>query len=269
MRNFFNNIKLAFSASARNELANSLIAQDQAADKAQAEIVTKQHTITGANNTAREPMVGHFSTSDVSDLGSDYAKSAIAQLGSWSALARGFSEFCKNPKSDTVDSIIGEFHAWNATLSEGKQMDDEATLLVISRLSQVKPAKGNQQTDEIIARVTKKSVADVQADRVAKAAIKTKQREDHIVAFNSLLHASVIGDAFAEMPAQKAYDKLEQTLIWVASWDSSNPAAQAAELLLIEQDMKMVAKIGKRAAGSTEDFVDGVMCADTLDRMQA
>ena len=269
MRNLFNNLKLAFSASARNALANSLYAEDQAADKAHAAVERKHREITGALNAEREPLVGHFSTTDLHNLSSDYAQSAIAQLGTWSAIARGFTEFVKNPKSEVLDPLLGEFHAWNAALTEDKQMDDEATLLVIARLSQVKPAKGNKDTDAIIARVTKKSVAEVQADRVAKAEIKSKQREEAMLNFNSLLWSSVYGEAFAEMPAQKVYDKLEQTLLWIASWDSSNPAAQAAELLLIEQDMKLVASIAKRSDGATEDFAEGVMTADALTRRMA
>ena len=54
------------------------------------------------------------------------------------------------------------------------------------------------------------------ADRLKKAEKQTKQREDAIISFNSLLWTATQGDGLATMPAQKAIDKLQQTMLWVA-----------------------------------------------------
>lgn len=226
----------------------------------------------------RQVTVGHITTEDLLDFGSKYSRSAVAQLGCWSAIARGFSEFvkaggrasfdAKNPKSDKLDAFCLEFHAWNAVAGEG-EMDENATLETIARLSQVKPAKGDKQTDAIIARVLNKSVEEVKADREAKAAVATKRREEGILAFNTILWSCVYSEGTYTMPAERVLNKLEQTLLWMAGWDTTNPASLAAELLLVEADMQTVKQVAAKSVGACADFEEGVMCADTISRNMA
>lgn len=268
MRSIFQNIKLAFSAKARAELISAASEQDKQADKQEqvrrTTVLDKQHIAT----PDFEPIAGWITTEDLMQFNSGYARDAVASMGMWSAVARGFQEFIKNPESNRLDTLCGEFHAWNAVCtSEQKQMDDEQTLALIAKLSQVKPAKGNNQTDAILARILKKSIDEVQADREAKAKVQTDKREAHIIQFNTLLWSCVFSDNKYQMAAQKALDKLEQTLLWMASWDTTNPASLAAELLLIEADMKTVRTINKKGSGAVVDFEEGVMCSDTLSRM--
>ena len=71
------------------------------------------------------------------------------------------------------------------------------------------------------------------------------------------------------MQAEKVLNKLEQTLLWMAGWDTTNPAALAAELLLVEADIKLIKQIAAKSVGACNDFEDGVMCADTLPRINA
>lgn len=228
---------------------------------------TARHSATGALlDSKHEKLIGHLSTEDLSDFASDYGRNAIINLGTWSAIARGFGEFVRNQKSEKLETILAEFHCWNARASESAQMNDDMTLAVIARLSVVKPKKGNEQTDAIIARITHKSLEEVAEARLKKAEKQTKQREDAILGFNSALWATPQGDGEATMPAQKAFDKLQQTMLWVGEWDAEDERI-AAELLLLESDLKMVSQIAKKEAGAAHDFEDGVMAADTLSRM--
>ena len=270
---------MSFIKTIRNSLASMIAVkadnspaaqqQDRIADRTEMDrrirILDNQHA---ADTTNHEPLLGSVTTEDITNFASKYARNAVAQLGCWSAIARGFTEFVRNPKSDKVDGLCLEFHAWNAAAGDG-EMDDNATLETIAKLSQVKPAKGNKDSDAIIARVLHKSIDEVRADREAKAAVATKKREEQIIAFNTVLWGSVYSEGSYSLSAERVMAKLEQTLLWMAGWDTTNPAALAAELLLIEADIKMVKHIAKQEAGATEDFTDGVMCADTLTRKSA
>ena len=265
MNNILRNIKLAFSAKARNELVNSVIAQDARLDRIQSQkeqvVHSKQYT---AVTETTETFPGFISTDDLSDLNSEYIKNAIASLGAWSAIARAYNEFIKNPKSNTITDLFNEFHAWNAIAV--KQMNEDDVLAVVARLTVVKPAKGSKETDAIIARVRKCTIADVQAKREADAELRTAQREAALENFLSALWQHIFSDKVFQIQAQKVVAKVVQTMEWIANWDSSNPAAQAAELLLAESDLNLIKQIAARDRGNTEDFVDGVMCADILSK---
>lgn len=208
---------------------------------------------------------GHINTEDITDFSSDYVRNAIATLGAWSALAKGYNEFVKDHRSVKVGHFLNEFHAWNAVAPV--QMDEEAVMLTCARLTEVKPAKANAQTDEILARVRKCSVAEVAAKREADAAKKSRQREELLEAFVTSVWAHVFSEHTFSMPAHKVEAKIIQTLEWVASWDSNNPAQQASELLLIEDDLKLCRKIAKEDRENSEEFVEGVLTTDAMMRL--
>ena len=262
MKNLFRNIKLAFSAQARNELINDAIAADAKLDRMQREheTVVRQHQYAEQRFEQDNKVQGSVTPDDLLDFSSEYARNAVANLGSWSALAKGFSAFVRNNKDPKAEQFSHEFHAWNSVAV--KQMDEESVLTTVANLSQVKPATGNKDTDAIIARITKKTVAEVQADREAKAKIATAKREDAIINYTSLVWSCVFGDGQYSMEAQRVLDKLQQTLLWIASWDTTNPAAIAAELLLIERDIELVKGIANKPADET--FTE---CSLTSDGM--
>lgn len=136
----------------------------------------------------QQPMVGDFHVSHLDSLGSNYLKNAIAQLGAWSCLARAFSEYVKVQGKRAADEtklgqLIDELHCWNAAIDSDKQMDEEAILLATDKIAEVKPVKGSPETDAIIARVRKMSVEEVRADREAKAAKQTAERQELILGF--------------------------------------------------------------------------------------
>ena len=60
--------------------------------------------------------------------------------------------------------------------------------------------------------------------------------------------------------------KAIQTMEWIASWDAFDPASQAAELLLIEADIRLLEKIGKQANDDGNTFIDGVLTTDGMMR---
>lgn len=205
---------------------------------------------------------GCFSVNDVCDLVSDYSKSAICNLASWSALAKAFNLFVKNPKHVGLETYLSEFHAWNAV--SPNQMGDEQVLEVIARLTQVSPAKANDQTDAIIARVRKVSVAELREERMKKAIADTKRREEQMEQFAQMVWNHVYSEYNFEIPAAKAEMKLIDTMQWIAGWQSGNPAAQASELLLIEADLKHMKNLASRDVGNSDDFVEGVLTSDHM-----
>ena len=261
------NVRLAFSTLIHGDkhisanAANMLQQMQQPHHSKIVEARNKQY----AETTESEVLKGQIGTSDVSDFGSEYSRNAIATLGAWSALAKGYNEFVKDQTSAKVGHFLNEFHAWNAVAPS--QMDEEAVLLTCARLTEVKPAKANAATDEILARVRKVSVEEVAAKRLADAAKKSRQREELLEAFVATVWAHVFSEQMFSMPAHKAENKIIQTLEWVASWDSSNPAQQAAELLLIEDDMKLCRKIAKEDRQNNEEFVNGMMTTDAMMRL--
>lgn len=265
MSSIIRNIKLAFSTLVHGD---QHITQNTANLAAQlnkphhSRVVEARRAQYIENNDQPEVLKGHIGTGDVSDFSSEYSRNALATLGAWSALAKGYNEFVKDQTSTKVGHFLNEFHAWNAVAPT--QMDEEAVLLTCARLTEVKPSKANASTDEILARVRKCSVADVTAKRLADAAKKTAAREELLEAFVATVWSHVYSEQLFQMPAHKAEAKIIQTLEWVASWDSSNPAGQAAELLLIEDDLRLVRSIAKQDRGNNEDFVDGVLTADHM-----
>ena len=222
---------------------------------------TKQYA-EDKGEVGHEPIKGTVSCFDVQDLVSDYAKSGICTLGSWSALARAYNLFLKNPKSKALDDLFSEFHAWNAV--NPQQMDEEAVLTTVAKLTVVKPAKGSQATDEIIARVRKCTVAELTAQREAKAKLDTAKREAVMEGFITSVWAHVYSDGDYKMQAAKAESKLISVMEWVAGWNSSNPAGQAAELLLLESDLSTLRTLAKQGGEKYEEFVDGTLTADHM-----
>ncbi len=205
---------------------------------------------------------GNISVNDISDLCSDYSKGAICSLACWSALAKGFNTYIKNPKDIKLEAFLSEFHAWNAV--SPNQMDEVAVLETIARLTQVAPAKANEQTDAIIARVRKVSVTELRAEREKKAKADTARREEQLEQFATIVWSHVFSEHNFEMPAMKAEAKLIDTMQWIANWQSSNPAAQASELLLLESDLNLVRKLATRDVGNNDSFVDGTLSADHM-----
>ena len=220
----------------------------------------------------QQPMVGDFHVSHLDSLGSNYLKNAIAQLGAWSCLARAFSEYVKVQGKRAADEtklgqLIDELHCWNAAIDSDKQMDEEAILLATDKIAEVKPVKGSPETDAIIARVRKMSVEEVRADREEKAAKQTAERQELILGFTQAVWGFTSSDMNPSLPIAKVAGKAIQTLEWVATNWQGDPAGIAAELLLIEADVKVIERLAREADSKNDDtFIEGVMTGDALTR---
>jgi len=213
---------------------------------------------------------GEFSTSHLELLNSQRVKEAICGLGAWSALARAFNAYNNNLDKPVnrrdekqINSLIDEFHAWNSLAQN--QMDEDAVMDLATRLADVQPPKGNPSTDLIIARVRKCSVEDVKKDREKKAAIKAATRVERIVGFVEHVWSWTVVETEYSIPMMKVINKVIQTMEWVAGWDSYDPAQTAAEILLMEDDLRTIEKIAKiKSNDNNEDFVDGILTADHM-----
>lgn len=218
---------------------------------------------------------GEFSTSHLDLLNSQRVKEAICGLGSWSALARAFNAYNQNldkpiqrRDDEKVNSLIDEFHAWNSLAQN--QMDEDAVMNLATRLADVQPAKGNPNTDLIIARVRKCSVENVKKDRERKAAVKAAIRVERIVGFVEHVWSWSVVETEYSIPMAKVIDKVIQTMEWIAGWDSYDPAQTAAEILLMEDDLRTIEKLSKvKNNDHGEDFMDGVLTADGMMRRSA
>ena len=237
--------------------------------------VLPEHLRTQGQRRAMPAMKGEFSVADLENLGSDRLKDAITSLGCWSALARGFTQFNRQAEMpvrrqnyDAMYKLIEEFHTWNSHSSA--PINDEDTLLIIAKLSDAQVPAGNKDTDAIIARVRKMSVDDIRAERIEKAMAKSNRQAARVEDFNSQLWASAAGeDVCCSIPAAKVVMKAVQTMEWIASWDAFDPTTQAAELLLIEADIRTIEKISKGANDDGETFVNGTLTTDGMMRQRA
>lgn len=270
---------MSIFSSIRNSLAN-LIAADRAPVQL-AESVFKQlhirnvpdHVITESERADNQALSkGKFYVMDLTTLNSERVRNAIASLGCWSALARAFSEYertvgHKHMSDVKLSNLVDEYHAWNASASARGYMDTDQLFEAVAKMSVVNAPKGSKETDAILARVKKTSIENIRADRMKKAETKTAARIEMIEGFVALIE-SYQGSTIDHhaMSSAKALDKAIQTLEWVAGWESNNPAEQAAELLLIEDDIKTIRERAKLERNNDEAYSEGVMASDTLEK---
>jgi len=144
-------------------------------------------------------------------------------------------------------------------------MDEEAIIVAVDKMATVQPPKGNDQTDAIIARIRKMDVELLRRDREEKAAAQTQERKELIMGFCQAIWSFTSGDMNPSIQSAKVAAKGVQTLEWVATNWTGNPAGIAAELLLIERDLKVIEKMARDAEyRSNETFIDGTLTADGL-----
>jgi len=155
-------------------------------------------TVTPAYSTA---LVGEITPEHLSNFQSARSKQAVAGLGCWSALARGFSLFMKESQQhpsrqnwDKVYNALNEFHAWNAACSEkssgyfvneqgeaygenlGFSMSDEDVELTIAKMAVLPLPRGDDETDAILAEVRKCSVDQLRKEREDDINTRSKKR---------------------------------------------------------------------------------------------
>ena len=266
MKSFFHNL--------RKSIANLIAPNTITLPAGERDLVRHdypEHIKTQGERAEHVPVYkGNVYAADLADFNSQYFKNALGQLGAWTALARAFQEFERIVGKRTADrkvlgKLIDEFHDWNAACDQEKQMDEEAIILAVDKIATVRPVKGSDETDAIIARIRKMDVEEVRIDREKKAATRTQQRQELMLGFIAELGKFTSSDMNPSISITKAIAKAEQTAIWVANTWTGEPAAIAGELLLIEADIANL-KEQARTAGNDDgaSFHEGVMTGDAM-----
>lgn len=213
-------------------------------------ILPKEHHTLTQHSRRHEgsQITGKVSVSMLEDMNSAYLKDALASYGAWSALAYAFSEYervtgKRTTSDEKLNQLLDEFHCWNAATSSDKQMGEEAIAVAVAKLCQTKPQQGNADTDKIIARVKGCSVDELRADRAKQAEIQAARRTQLMDGFLAAVWSFTSSDLNPSMSGAKAEAKAVQTMEFVASNWTGNPANIAAELMLMEADLAHLTKI--------------------------
>lgn len=221
-----------------------------------------------------ERSTGVFHCDDLMLIQNQRARAAVAGLGSWTALANAVRRFTTEmdktaSRRDPAkwEPLLEEFHMWNS--ASPSPMDSEATLLTIEKLMVKPEPKSNSATDKIIAEVRNITPEQVREERLARTKAANLKRVGYIESFNGMLwDAAHSNDVPAVLPWEKVFIKLAQTMEWIASWDSYDPAAVAGEIMEIKEDVRLLRKQEKlsNTAGKKMDFDDGKLTADGMIR---
>lgn len=215
---------------------------------------------------------GQFHVSHLELLGSTYLRNAIAQLGAWSCLAKAFGEYertfgNKRATPAKFESLVEEFHCWNAAIDSSRQMSDEDIMLAADKIATVRPAKGSKDTDAIIARIRKCTVAELKKQREEAAAKQSAKRSEMLTGFLAAVGHFSGTDLDPSISNSKVAAKAIQTLEWVATKWKGAPASIAAELLLIEGDIKFLeSNARKEEQTDVGTFVNGTLSSDGMVR---
>ena len=125
-------------------------------------------------------------------------------------------------------------------------MDGDAVLLALAKMAEPSVVRGNDQTDAIIARVRKCSVDELRAERIKLAEKKAAQRQEMLLALNAEVWQYDDTECNATLSSIKAEAKAVQTCEWIANTWTGDPANIAAELLLIEEDIKVIRYLARQ-----------------------
>ena len=206
----------------------------------------------GHSAVAPESMrTGKFYPDHLELLSSTYLRDSIAGLGAWGALAKAFNAYAKmqnrrNADPTAYEQAKEEFHIWNSATSCDKQMNEEQVIIALDKIAEVNVPQGNAQTDAIIARVLNKDIEQVKQDRVLKAAKQTEQRKGMLAHLCADIWQFSGEDVDCFLSSAKVASKGIQTLEFIATYWQGRPEAIAAELLLIEDDMKVIEELANR-----------------------
>ena len=221
---------------------------------------------------AKERSTGVFHCEDLMLIQNQRARTAVAGLGSWTALANAVRRFTTEMDKTASrrdpskwETMLEEFHMWNALSPQ--PMDAEATLTVIEKLMIKPEPRSNSSTDKIIAEVRNISVEKVREERIERTKQTNLKRIDYIESFNGLLwEAAHSNDVPGNLVWEKVFLKLTQTMEWIAGWDSYDPASVAAEIIEIKEDIRLLKNQEKLSNTEHMDFIDNTLTTDGMIR---
>lgn len=217
---------------------------------------------------ASTALQGEVTPDHISDFRSQRGKAAVAGLGCWSALAKGFNAFMREQQVhpsrqdwSKVYTMLAEFHSWNSACCEkssgyfvrqdgdaygenlGFAMSEEEVEITIAKLAILPMPKGDDKTDAILAKVRGCSVEVLRKEREDDINQRSQKRLGLVQEFTQMVWASINDDPVeVSMPIGKVISKLAQTMQWIASW-KLDPAAAAAEVLLLQDDIQSLESI--------------------------
>jgi hypothetical protein len=237
--------------------------------------------------------MGEVTPEHLSSLRSERGKQAVASLGCWSALAKGFNQFMRTKQEHPsrqdwtkVYQHLAEFHSWNACCSEkssgyfvrqdgdaygenlGFAMSEEEVEITIAKLAILPMPKGDDKTDAILAKVRGCTVEILRKEREDDINLRSSKRLELVQEFCQMVWACSSDDPVeVSIPMAKVLNKLGQTLQWIANW-KLDPAAAASECLLLQDDIEQLSKISRKEVDhdSRHDqyFVNGMLTADGM-----
>ncbi len=236
------------------------------------------------------PTKGDFMATDLLELKSTRSVNALAGLGVWIALARGFAAWTtvKNAKNAEtrharICDSFEEFHAWNQchqveeqyimgspVMVDGKWTTErcEETLIKLSYVAPMASSGPAKEALAILARVRGQSIEELLNARKQAAEEATVAKMEQITAFLNELWSFSNDDTSVnpKMDLDKAINKIEQTLSWVAGWNTSSEQGQLtqiSELILLEEDLKFLRTL-RPSGDKGERFVDGIATSDSV-----
>ena len=222
----------------------------------------------------QERSTGVFHCDDLYLIQNQRARAAVAGLGSWTAIANAVRRFTTEMDKTAArrdpakwEGFLEEFHMWNSVSPQ--PMDADATLLTIEKLMIKAEPKSNSATDKIIAEVRGITQEQVREERIARTKAANLKRVSYIEDFNSMLwDAAHTNDVPATLQWEKVFTKISQTMEWIASWDSYDPAAVAGEIMEIKEDVRILRQQEKlsNTVGQKVDFDEGRLTCDGMIR---
>lgn len=286
-----NVIKAAFSAAKAAHRGTGTISNgDGAKNLTLGHIPNHVRSVTPMTSTA---IMGEVTPEHLSTLRSERGKQAVASLGCWSALAKGFNQFMRTKQEHPsrqdwtkVYQHLAEFHSWNAACCEkssgyyvrengeaygenlGFAMSEEEVEITIAKLAILPMPKGNDATDAILAKVRGCTVETLRKEREDDINQRSAKRLELVAEFCQMVWAATDDEPVeVSIPMSKVIHKLGQTLQWVANW-KLDPAAAAAECLLLQDDIETLSKISSknvdRDSRHDQYFVNGMLTADGM-----
>jgi hypothetical protein len=247
-------------------------------------------SVTPMTSTA---IMGEVTPEHLSSLRSERGKQAVASLGCWSALAKGFNQFMRTKQEHPsrqdwtkVYQHLAEFHSWNAACCEkssgyfvrqdgdaygenlGFAMSEEEVEITIAKLAILPMPKGDDKTDAILAKVRGCTVEILRKEREDDINLRSSKRLELVQEFCQMVWACSSDDPVeVSIPMAKVLNKLGQTLQWIANW-KLDPAAAASECLLLQDDIETLSKISSkdvdRDSCHDQYFVNGMLTADGM-----
>ena len=236
---------------------------------------------------------GDFQFYHLDELKSSRVVNAICSLGCWIALAKGFGAYTTPKTAKNTEMIhtrvidsFEQFHGWNRGHRCEEQMvmgmpqmidptmGEESVRDVLIKLSYVTPmaAKGPAlEALKVLARVKNVSVESLVEQRNKRAEEQTVAKMEAIDKFIIELFGIATYGVDDEEPKvklelDKVLTKVEQTLSWVASWNTTTEAgqlAQVSELILIEGDLNTIRSL-RPAGDDGQRFHDGIATSDSV-----